>query len=308
MRFSYHVLCCWLLMVCIFATVNDTDGETMEGTQKKAENISIPAKLELIEIRVEKGGAYAITLGFHPTTNSLQEFESVLRNDFTGEIEIILDNKHYKTVQYEDFSAFAHSPVGDLYGPVYHFDLDSPPLLGFRNYELDFYPKIKGKKPCVFSFSLQRQKKSFGKKVTNFFTSLIDSENDTPKKKSAKPEIGIPAIPESINIEIEEAGRYGIRIGFRQDAVPGTKATRSFDGKLYTDFDGVIEISHQGEPYSIIRYDEAIGMDFPAYAKFVALGYLFHANATGFYSFVPKIMSVQDRSFGFFLDLTHMRK
>lgn len=243
-----------------------------ENMPKDEHLINIPARLEHIAITFEKRGQYVITLGFPVGNKPIAELERSFRNDFTGTIEIYRSPgtgyvKYYKTINYEDFSNFAYSQLGDSYGPSYHVDLD------FRDRNEStfiFVPHIKARKECSYIFAIHRDKSHDRDKppiftrILNYFSTKDSVETNPPTEISPSLATSPQSIEkrddstiqarvdiERVDIDIEVEGDYSFNIGFQESEKDRLARSQKY---LDTDYKGEIKVYKNGKLYRTSDY------------------------------------------------------
>ena len=258
--------------------------EELKGNKE----INVPLDLEMIGVKVEKQGIYTIILGFDPGDIPLPEFREHMKREFTGTIEVLSNTEHYTTIKYEDFIDFAMSPQGGGYGPVYSF------IFNFSTPEgiLRFYPKIKSKKQYVCSFAVTRQLDSLNysnKKIMSSFLSNKEMTNGINKNN-----LEIPVQIDRIDIFLEASiSYYCVSIGFHKDE---SSDIADFRGTLLQNYCGNIEILKEGNQHSYISYHDSVNVSL--FESFTGFQYGFRYMGPGWYTFKPKIFSIQERTFG----------
>ena len=285
------------------------------------EGMTVSGTLYRIATEIEKKGTYMIHLGFHPATADISDFEQILRNDFDGEIEIFSrDGRPYQTIRYQDFVSFAWSPGKDAYGPVYYFYAESP---GPYSSGYMFSTKIRSNEAYVCSFYLQRVKKSFLENLSSFFKSETQINTRQYMAKNKNPilkEGEINVLPtERFDISFEKKGNYIIRIVLR----PTTEDSYSDFAKLtWNDFDGIIEIRKNGNPYIVIHYDDTKTsgsslslIESSAYSEksswrnaYISKSYQFNIDEPGIYSIIPEMKSKKEFKFSISINRIMWRK
>jgi len=293
-----------LLVYCFAVFTTNALAQAEKNTQNNdKKTLTTPCnKLSSFELVVEKGGTYALTLGFHRKSGeSKADFEKRLQTDFDGQLAIYVAGKDPEITKYHDFSGFADSPSGETYGPVYTFNVDCP-WRESRNVMI--MPEIKSKEQNAYtlSLSLVEQNKSLW---TDLFGEKIDTENKINKtfKTFAATDhdaITIPTPVERIDMFIDRLGDYefSVMVPFKEPVIS------------YADIGTVAEESYVGA--TKILYNNTLLYDMPIKSKrigflpcningirceYYAWGYSFEAKERGIYSFIPVIFSSEESDF-----------
>ena len=254
---------------------------------EKQKEFNVPLDLEMIGVRVKKQGIYTITLGFDPKDVPLSEFKEHMKKDFTGTIEVFSSTEHYTTIRYEDFVDFAIYQQGGSYGPVYNFNFTFSTSEGI----LRFYPKIKSKKQYTCSFAVTRHLDT----LEGVKEKLSFLPNKYQEKTSNKGNLQIPVQVNRIDVFLDvPSGRYCMYIGFRKDE---DKDIADFRGTLRSSYNGTIEILKDNNQYNYINYHDSVSVSL--FESFTGFQYGFSDMHPGWYTFHPKLFSIQKRTFGF---------
>lgn len=264
---------------------------TAKQQEEQEKTANIPLTWEMISIGMEKGGLYDIILAFQPGNTPLPQFEEELRSNFTGEIEILCDGRPYQTIRYEDFVGFAPAPLGNGYGPVYRVKIDVPAFVLDKQY--DFYPRIRARTPCGYSFAIARRQG-----VGAWLQGLFSSPGRQKTAAAPRSDLQAMAHAERLDILLEIEGRYGFGVGFRQ--LEHEKDLRIVDFReTFRKHKGAIEILQDGNRIKILNYNSNAYSGIGRGVEFSGYGYSLYNVQPGWYSFIPKIMSSEMRTFAF---------
>lgn len=253
-----------------------------EKAAQARKNAIYPMQFEMIATGSEKKGLYTITLVFQPGEKPLSEFEQELRNDFAGEIEILYRGEHYKTIYYEDFTGFIPAPVGTGYGPTYSVYMER------GNY--NFYPRIRGKKPCSYSLAIKRQQQGLGERLKGWLRAEPE-ETQTANSREPRSELQVPARLERFDLFADVTKSYGMSLGIR-------KKGRELDDDTYfyravrSTSAGTIDILRNDKPLKKINYTDSTAHAWVGWGTLFDGAYydIFGKEGEVWYSFIPKYM------------------